>query len=87
MGKTVKKLLLYETKNLKDMTDLKKKFISIFIPNIALLMWALIIMIKSFDTGENWRIIFSIIGFLGLFTLTSLFVNTMIKKMKKEKVE
>jgi len=72
-------------KTFKDMSDLRKKFITIFIPIIGLLIWSLIIMIKSFSTDETWRIVFSTIGFIGFFTLTSLLVNTMIKKREKEK--
>ncbi len=69
------------------MTGLKKKFIVILILNMSLLMWALITMIKSLNTGENWRIVFSIIGFVGFLALTSLFVYAIIKKMKEEKIE
>jgi LPXTG-motif cell wall-anchored protein len=54
---------------------------------MSLLMWALITMIKSLNTGENWRIVFSIIGFVGFLALTSLFVYAIIKKMKEEKIE
>lgn len=67
------------------MTDLRKKFITVFMPIVGLLIWSLIIMIKSFNTNETWRIIFSATGFLGFFALTSLYVKTMIKKMKTEK--
>ena len=85
MVKSKGKIIFYETENLKDMTDIKKKFIAIFIPIIGLLIWSLIIMIKSFSTDETWRIVFSTVGFIGFFALTSLFINTMIKKMKTEK--
>ena len=67
------------------MSELKKKFIAIFIPIIGLLIWSLIIMIKSFSTDEIWRIALSAIGFLGFFILTIFFVRSMNKTMKTEK--
>lgn len=67
------------------MTDLRKKFIATFIPILGLLIWSFIIMIKSFSTDETWRIVFSTVSFIVFFTLTSLLVNAMIKKIKAEK--
>lgn len=67
------------------MSELRKKFIAMFIPMAGLLIWSLIIMIKSFSTDDTWRIIFSTIGFVGFFILTSLFAKSMIKRIKAEK--
>ena len=67
------------------MSELKKKFIAVFIPVIGLLLWSFIIMIKSLNTDETWRIIFSTIAFLGFLSLASLFTYTMIKRFKEEK--
>ncbi len=55
------------------------------IPVMGLLIGSFIIMVRSFDTGENWKIALSLIGFSGFFTLTGLFVYVMIKKRKSEK--
>jgi predicted PurR-regulated permease PerM len=67
------------------MSELRKKFIAIFIPIVGILIWSLIIMINSFSTNETWRIVLSTIGFLGFFTLTSFFVRSMIRKMEIKK--
>ncbi len=62
------------------MSELRKKYTVIFILIFGLLIWSLIAMIKSFNTGETWRIALSSIGFLVFFTLASFFVKSMIKK-------
>jgi len=67
------------------MTDLKKKFIVVFFPVFVLLIWSFVIMIKSFNSNENWRIVCSSLGFVIIFALTFFFVKAMIKKLKTEK--
>jgi hypothetical protein len=67
------------------MIDIKKRFIALFIPLIAMTMFALVVMIKSFNTNEIWRIAFSVTGFIIFLGLTSIFVYSMSKKIKSER--
>ncbi len=49
----------------------------------AAMFVSLYIMIKSFDSGETWRIIASSIGFLCFFSLGMFFLYSQLKNKKK----
>jgi membrane protein DedA with SNARE-associated domain len=66
------------------MTELNKKFFMAFIPASGFLIWALLTMIKSFGTGETWRIALSTAGFLLFLGLVFLGTIRWIKIFKKE---
>ena len=67
--------------------SLKKRAIAIVIPVLGLLTWSLFIMIKSFNRGEIWRIIFSVTGFILFFILACLFFYGLNKKIRAEKMD
>jgi len=67
--------------------NLKKRAIAIVIPVLGLLTWSLFIMIKSFNRGETWRIIFSVTGFILFFILACLFFHGLNKKIRAEKMD
>jgi len=69
------------------MTKNLKKSAALVIPLLGLLTWSLLIMIKSFNRGETWRIIFSVTGFVLFFILACLFFHRFYKKIRAEKMD
>lgn len=67
------------------MTKLKKNFVMTFLPALGFLIWALSTMIKSFESGETWRISLSVTGFILFFGLVFLGTVRWIRILKKEK--
>lgn len=55
------------------MENLKRKHIVIFLPTLAITIFSVVTMIKSFDSDKTWRIICATIGFIGFISLTSLY--------------
>jgi len=68
-------------------SDINRKSVAQFIPLAGMLAFSLITMIKSFETGEIWRIVCSSVGFLFFLGLASLFVYSASRKIKSKKNE
>lgn len=66
------------------MTEVRKKFITAFVPIAGMLIWSFITMIKSLGTDESWRKIVSSAGFASFFLLTVLLLRQWWKEEKDD---
>jgi|GEM_PF-1013227 hypothetical protein len=67
-----------------DTGKLKKSRIAFWL-NLLICAISLIVMISSFDSNEYWRIVASVVGFIGFLTLTLLVFRRMINLEKEQK--
>ena len=72
---------------MKKMTEVRKKFVVAFILLIGFWIWSFIMMIRSFNTNETWRIVLSSASFLSVIILIVSLYRQRLKEEKKSRDE
>ena len=72
---------------MKQITEVRKKFVVAFIFIIGVLFYSFVIMIKSFDTDETWRIVLSTVGFFVFLLLAGLLLKQWWKEERESREE